>query len=540
MAREERADWSVAGEFRGRGHGEEKAFADEVVGHGWAPAAPVGGGLRAIAATPGGDDRCKAKQGEKFQNLQSRIDQLEHALSTSKIVPSPTLDGAATSVASSTPRSPGTIQGYSPPVAQSIEVPPRKSSVVAEVRNVNVSLPTIGLSLSISHLGHLAGQPSPLAFRSLEYDDSEEFIESELHQEELIYSCGDPTRVDLSIRSCWAYQQAFVKNILPWFPLFSQDVCAHHVTVAQENHFSPACPSTSLALYILALGAFSRADQIYGDDPREFPGLDYFAAARNIPERSGIKHAIEMVQTQILRTMYLCLCMRPLAAANSIMSASRLMVSLLHLKRHLHNDPYFKAACHRAYWTCFILEKELLPYSGGCTAGFVELHEIISLPRPGHDEPGMLWMLSAIALRRIFANISGTESDPDWQPIIMNELNAQLAKWYDALPPAIRFTLGSSAPVLDPQKAFLRAQYYSVCFVSYWSPVVRFFSAPPENEEQSKYLIESSTKCLQLAMMYINAMESSILDRHVLLFANLIGYSLSLFIKMPGRRETDS
>lgn len=240
----------------------------------------------------------RAKQGEKYNALQNRVDQLENALQSanSKILPSPPLDASA-SVTCSTPRS---TQGYSP-AAHSVEIP-RRTSSVTEVRNASVSFPTVGLSRAVARLGRLANHDPPAVFQPLAYDDSEDYIESELHQEEMIWNCGDPSRIDLSLRVTWTHQQAFVRNILPWFPLFNQDTCVHHMTAAQESQFSPASASTPIALYILALGAFSKADTIYGDDPREFPGLDYFSAARNIPEPPGIKHAIEVVQSQILRT----------------------------------------------------------------------------------------------------------------------------------------------------------------------------------------------------------------------------------------------
>lgn len=215
--------------------------------------------------------------------------------------------------------------------------------------------------------------------------------------------------------------------------------------------------------------------------------------------------------------------MRPLAATSSLLPASRSMVDLLHLKRAFNSDHYFRASCHRAYWTCYIIEKELLPYSGGCTLGLTELHELVPLPLSSHDEPGMLWLLSECALRRIFANVSGTESAPEYQPVVMNELNTQVRKWYDALHPGIKFSMGSRA-ILDPQMAFLRAQYYSVQFVSYWASVVRLLTAPPENEEQYKELFERSTQALEVGVLYVDAIESTILDRHVMLFANLVGY----------------
>ena len=227
-------------------------------------------------------------------------------------------------------------------------------------------------------------------------------------------------------------------------------------------------------------------------------------------------------------SLYFLLCMRPLAAIDSILPACRSMVSLIHLKRHIHQDANFRNSCHRAYWVCYIIEKELLGYSCSHTTGFLELSDIVPLPVSRLDEPGMLWLLSEIALRRIFINVSGNESEPIYQPLVVSELHCQLARWYDGLPPAIKFPMGTT-PIVDPQKAFLRAQYYAVQLVQYWSFMVRLLTGPAESEELRRQLMEGAAKALEYAVLYIGAMESSIRDRHVMLFANHVGYVAQYF-----------
>ena len=234
--------------------------------------------------------------------LQARVEYLEHAFSTARVLPSPPSDPTTSSIAASTPIS---TQGFSP-VAHSIETPRRTSSISNPVVEINNTLPTVGLSLTISHFGNLANYPRPQAFMLLEYDDSEDYIESEFHANELIFKCGKQLKQEIGLNldpeACWAHQRSFVRNILPWFPLFSERDCVQHMESAAANNFSPACSSTALAYYILALGAFSKADHVRGDDPRDFPGLQYFAAARELPELPGITHAMDVVQSQILRT----------------------------------------------------------------------------------------------------------------------------------------------------------------------------------------------------------------------------------------------
>lgn len=154
----------------------------------------------------------------------------------------------------------------------------------------------------MKHLGVLKNYDFAPELKYLDYNDTEEYIESELHQNELLEHFADATTVDLSNARCWSHQQAFVRHVLPWFPLFSQDDAVRHVNSAQEVQFDANSSSTPIALYILALGAFSKAELITGNDPREFPGLNYFAAARKISGPDGLTHAIHTIQGQILRT----------------------------------------------------------------------------------------------------------------------------------------------------------------------------------------------------------------------------------------------
>lgn len=163
-------------------------------------------------------------------------------------------------------------------------------------------LPLLGLARSIGNLSRLHGHPTPPELRLLDYDDCEHFMETELHQSDLIYQAADKDDIDLSHTRCWSYQQSFVKDVLPWFPIFSQDACVNHVSQAQAAEFSDACPSSPIALFVFALGAFAKADQVKGDDPEEFPGLNYFAAAREFAGPPGLRSAIEVIQSQILRT----------------------------------------------------------------------------------------------------------------------------------------------------------------------------------------------------------------------------------------------
>lgn len=253
----------------------------------------------------------RAKQGEKYDILQNRLESIENALSSSKIISPPPSEGPVSAVTIGTPRSESLHETSPPklPIATQAALLPRRVSNSSQSQATPLrrlaeipEFPIIGMSAAMRRLGQMAGHSFPVQLEGLNYDDSEEYIESEFHQNELLDVSGDPHSLDLSAAKCWSHQQAFVRHVLPWFPLFGSDYAVQLVTLAQDNNFNPRHASTPLALYVLALGAFARADLITNDDVGGFPGLNYFAAARNIAEPGGVAQAIEVVQSQILRT----------------------------------------------------------------------------------------------------------------------------------------------------------------------------------------------------------------------------------------------
>jgi hypothetical protein len=110
-----------------------------------------------------------------------------------------------------------------------------------------------------------------------------------------------------------------------------------------------------------------------------------------------------------------------------------------------------------------------------------------------------------------------------YAPVVASELRQQLSQWYSGLPSAIKFPLGSD-PILDPRKAFLRAQYYSALCIVHWSFIVRLLTEVPQDPTERDQMVEEGRKCLSYAVLYAHAIESSMLHRHVMLFANMVGY----------------
>lgn len=239
---------------------------------------------------------------------------------------------------------------------------------------------------------------------------------------------------------------------------------------------------------------------------------------------------LESMLTLTHSRLYLLFALRPLLAFNAASSAMNDILCLLHFRNDGH-DEYFQEAIHRAYWTCFIILQELKLNVSFSTASLHYFRTVVPLPVSDHDEPGMFFFLSEVALRRICNSVQDSVFDINitYPPAVPDELITQLAQWYAGLPAAVSFPLDASV-ILDGHRAFLRAQYYSVLCVLHWSAVVRFLIQEPEDPRERERLLQSGARALEYAMLYISSSETLLLDRHVLLLANLNGYAPSLLI----------
>jgi hypothetical protein len=165
----------------------------------------------------------------------------------------------------------------------------------------------------------------------------------------------------------------------------------------------------------------------------------------------------------------------------------------------------------------------------------------MKLPSSESDEPGFFYFLSEIALRQLLASVldnigfSGVffyaarirfltfvAGYTIYAPVVAFELCTQLAEWYSNLPASLRFPL-SSETILDPQKAFLRAQYYSILCITKWPFIVRFAALQPDFRGEQELLISQGRECLDSAIKYIHTIETIMQFRHMLVFPNFLG-----------------
>lgn len=415
---------------------------------------------------------------------------------------------------------------------------PRSSSPLgssATSHETYIGFQRLGLSFDIFKL--LGHNRLPPALEPLSVYGGEPFVEQEIVKGTLLNQTGDPNTLDLSPQACLELQQSFAENILPWFPLFNREAFSKRTTQFHDCAFNQSDQETCQILFILGLGALSRAKDFATDDARNFPGLNYFLAACRILNPTPNYSLVE-VQCYILKSMYLSLCIRPLQAAHAISIASRSVLTLLNLHSRLDKDAQLRESCHRAYWVCFILENELGAYVMYGILPLSSVNKHIPLPLSSYDEPDMFWFLAEISMQRLYLyalEMLWKEPGVQCSPKVIEILRQQITIWYDGLPANVIFPEEFTTP-LDPQRAFLRGQYFGLRMIINWPAVLTLLTEAPDDEKQGAELLRLSSQAIHYAIAHVMSAESLLQERHPLVPANLLWtyYSTMILLIIHG------
>lgn len=162
------------------------------------------------------------------------------------------------------------------------------------------------VGLSLYGFAKTSVKPCPKQLEPLLFDDGEDYLECEHKYNQLILDPAvhfDISDVDLSFKTCWKNQQSFAKNVLPWVPIFDQQLCAKLVQETLANGFGSCEPASGLSLFVLALGALTRiGDESAQTAVSETPGLGYFRiASRKLDVAVSDQDAITVAQSFVLK-----------------------------------------------------------------------------------------------------------------------------------------------------------------------------------------------------------------------------------------------
>jgi hypothetical protein len=219
--------------------------------------------------------------------------------------------------------------------------------------------------------------------------------------------------------------------------------------------------------------------------------------------------------------------------------ASRSVLTLLNLRGRLDDDVQLRKSCHRAYWVSYILEHEVIPHISYPGPPLPAIHEAIPLPLSHNNEPDMFWFLAEISMRRLYTYACESlwkQPCTVYAPKVIEVLRQQVSQWYDGLPLSVKFPR-DTVPILDLQRAFLRTQYFGLCWVINWPAIVRIVTKEPDDEKEHAKLLESSGECIHYAIAHALSAETLLQERHQMLFANLLGQVLS-FSPLPSQPTT--
>jgi hypothetical protein len=108
------------------------------------------------------------------------------------------------------------------------------------------------------------------------YDDMEDYLQREIAQGGEFYAFVPTLEADLSPRACWLLQQSFATNILPWLPLFQADHGVRHLEDATIHNYDLQNPSSTLTLFVLAVGALIGCPNDTEDAVDRLAGMEYF------------------------------------------------------------------------------------------------------------------------------------------------------------------------------------------------------------------------------------------------------------------------
>lgn len=157
------------------------------------------------------------------------------------------------------------------------------------------------------HLPELKNCKCLAPLNELVYDDFEDYLQREIDQGNEFFAYVPTVDVDLSPRTCWGLQQSFAVNILPWLPIFQADHCVRHLDDAVLHNYDPRNNSSTLTLFVLAVGALIGRPNDTEDAVDRLAGMEYFYRGCQNLDRYNRKRSsdIEIIQCRILSS-YVC------------------------------------------------------------------------------------------------------------------------------------------------------------------------------------------------------------------------------------------
>ncbi|KAL4778880.1 hypothetical protein BJX76DRAFT_365857 [Aspergillus varians] len=320
---------------------------------------------------------------------------------------------------------------------------------------------------------------------------------------------------------------SFENNVNFWYPTLSRDTRTEVELRILSNSLDEGVGSC-LALLVMALGCASEAIRSVATDTAAdtaelkkrhrwhlMCGL-YFDLAFKKIYLAQAECTTEAVQCLFFTALFFAFLQRPIQAWSFISSAA-IKCRLLLSYPALEAAPETLECPRRIFWSCYILESDYLAELAALPqTGIADIESSVPLPgeyhthtSPATEEQSSLYFLACISMRRLlnrvhdllYARNSGVASDIYQFSSVAAELDHQLKKWKDLLPPPFQFTTNRE-PTRSTEAGFLRQRYLACKSVIYRPYLTWALSLTTRGEPVSPTVYEGCKTCLEACCLH--------------------------------------
>ncbi|KAK5264361.1 hypothetical protein LTR96_010378 [Exophiala xenobiotica] len=301
--------------------------------------------------------------------------------------------------------------------------------------------------------------------------------------------------------------QTFLDKVHVWYPLFERQTLQEEYMTASEEVLAAPSPRVSLCLMISAIGMLA----LDLDDGRSHASCDQATHAAQMLYTVIADQSIVGIQCLILHAIYHLLSFRPIQAYEYVISAAYKAQNLY--KHDIHTrDVVNSESFTRAFYSIYVMERELLVQLNLASSGLRSLEENIPLPsgtfENGQEDGGMcIFFMAEVAIQKMMEQSDRNFSSSSLQhhneihfpTLVAEELEFQILEWRSHLPPALAFPdVGFSRGDLS---LYLKLQYHAHTCGIFWLALYKAVITT----DQSPELVSGAEKCVRSYCSFVDA-----------------------------------
>jgi hypothetical protein len=299
--------------------------------------------------------------------------------------------------------------------------------------------------------------------------------------------------------------QTFLDKVHVWYPLFERQTLQEEYMTASEEVLAPS-PRVSLYLMVSTIGMLA----LDLDDGRSHASCDQVTHAAQMLYTVIADQSIVGIQCLILHAIYHLLSFRPIQAYEYVISAA---YKAQNLYKHDHTrDVVNSESFTRAFYSIYVMERELLVQLNLASSGLRSLEENIPLPsgtfENGQEDGGMcIFFMAEVAIQKMMEQSDRNFSSSSLQhhneihfpTLVAEELEFQILEWRSHLPPALAFPdVGFSRGDLS---LYLKLQYHAHTCGIFWLALYKALITT----DQSPELVSGAEKCVRSYCSFVDA-----------------------------------